>query len=154
MVMAKMKRSLQNASFFAMRKVRYLAHTEHRWLSLLISGIAVGILWFIGALIFQHAEATQQWTDFESLYYTYTSLLAIGYGDIYTISNWARAFFVFWSLLAVPTMTVFISNLGDTFICQFRDFANFIGELAVLPGGLGYRERFRKSSMSSCGHSL
>lgn len=135
---------LAKREFFAMRKVRHLAHTEHRWLSLLISGTAVGILWFIGALIFQHAEATQQWSYFEALYYTYTSLLTIGYGDIYTISNWGRAFFVFWSLLAVPAMTVFISNLGDTFIRQFRDFANFIGELTVLPGDVGYQERFRQ----------
>ncbi|EED18628.1 potassium channel, putative [Talaromyces stipitatus ATCC 10500] len=130
--------------FFAMRKVRHLAHTERRWLSLLISATAVGILWFVGALIFQHAEATQQWTYFEALYYTYTSLLTIGYGDVYTISNWGRAFFVFWSLLAVPAMTMFISNLGDTFIRQFKNFANFIGELTFLPGDMGYRERFKQ----------
>lgn len=138
------EKELAKREFFAMRKVRHLAHTEHRWLSLFISGIAVGILWFIGALIFQNSEATQQWTYFEALYYTYTSLLTIGYGDIYTISNWGRAFFVFWSLLAVPAMTVFISNLGDTVIRQFRDFTNFIGELTVLPGDMGYRERFRQ----------
>ncbi|RAO68331.1 uncharacterized protein BHQ10_004343 [Talaromyces amestolkiae] len=138
------KRELAKREFFAMRKVRHLSHMEHRWLSLLISGSAVGTLWFIGALIFQHAEATQQWSYFEALYYTYTSLLTIGYGDIYNISNWGRAFFVFWSLLAVPAMTVFISNLGDTFIRQFKDFANFIGELTVLPSDMGYRERFRQ----------
>jgi potassium channel subfamily K len=138
------EKELAKREFFAMRKVRHLAHTEHRWLSLVISGTAVGTLWFIGALIFQHAEATQQWSYFEALYYTYTSLLTIGYGDIYNISNWGRAFFVFWSLLAVPAMTVFISNLGDTFIRQFRDFANLIGELTVLPGDVGYQERFRQ----------
>lgn len=130
--------------FYAMRRIRHLAHTEHRWLSLIISGTAVGILWFIGALIFQHAEATQHWTYFEGLYYAFTSLLTIGYGDIYDISNWGRAFFVFWSLLAVPAMTMFISNLGDTVIRQFKDFANFIGELTVLPGEMGYRERFKE----------
>ncbi|KAF5014797.1 hypothetical protein F66182_14095, partial [Fusarium sp. NRRL 66182] len=54
------RRELAKREFFAMRKVRHLAHMEHRWLSLLISGSAVGTLWFIGALIFQHAEATQQ----------------------------------------------------------------------------------------------
>jgi potassium channel subfamily K, other eukaryote len=128
--------------FYAMRKVRQLAHIEHRWLSLLTSGFAVGILWFIGALIFEHAEATQQWSYFEALYYAFTSLLTIGYGDVYNISSWGRAFFVFWSLLAVPAMTMFISNLGDTFIRQFRDFANFIGELTLLPGDMGYRQRF------------
>ncbi|OKL61827.1 hypothetical protein UA08_02486 [Talaromyces atroroseus] len=138
------REELAKQEFYAMRKVRQLAHMDHRWLSLFTSGVAVGILWFIGAVIFEYAESTQQWSYFESLYYTFTSLLTIGYGDIYNISNWGRAFFVFWSLLAVPAMTIFISNLGDTFIRQFRDFANLIGELTLLPRDMGYRERFRQ----------
>lgn len=130
--------------FQAMRRVRQIAHVEHRWLSLLTSTIAVTVLWLVGALIFQHAEATQQWSYFEGLYYAYTSLLTIGYGDIYDITNWGRVFFVFWSLLAVPTMTIFISNLGNTVIIAFRDFVNYIGEITFLPGELGYKVRFKQ----------
>ncbi|QKX54646.1 uncharacterized protein TRUGW13939_01734 [Talaromyces rugulosus] len=130
--------------FQAMRRVRRIAHVQHRWLSLLTSTMAVAILWLVGALIFQHAEGTQQWSYFHGLYYAYTTLLTIGYGDIYNISNWGRAFFVFWSLLAVPTMTIFISNLGNTVIIAFRDFMNYIGEITFLPGELGYRERFKQ----------
>ncbi|CRG91280.1 hypothetical protein PISL3812_08328 [Talaromyces islandicus] len=130
--------------FEAMRRVRQIAHVEHRWLSLLSSTIAVAALWLVGALVFQHAEATQRWSYFDGLYYAYTSLLTIGYGDIYDISNWGRVFFVFWSLLAVPTMTIFISNLGDTVIIAFRDFVNYIGEITFLPGDLGYRVRFQQ----------
>jgi potassium channel subfamily K len=130
--------------FQAMRRVRQIAHVEHRWLSLLTSTMAVATLWLVGALIFQHAEGTQQWSYFDGLYYAYTTLLTIGYGDIYDISNWGRVFFVFWSLLAVPTMTIFISNLGNTVIIAFRDFMNYIGEITFLPGEMGYRERFKQ----------
>jgi potassium channel subfamily K len=130
--------------FHAMRKVREIASMEHRWISLLLSGISVGILWFVGALIFEHAEASQEWTYFVSLYFTYTSLLTIGYGDFNPESNWGKTFFVFWSLLAVPTMTVFISNLGDTVISTFRDWVNYIGELTILPGERSFRARFKE----------
>jgi potassium channel subfamily K len=127
-----------------MLRVRQVAHVEQRWLSLLTSTIAVAILWLVGALVFQHAEAIQRWSYFEGMYYAYTSLLTIGYGDIYDISNWGRVFFVFWSLLAVPTMTIFISNLGNTVIIAFRDFVNYIGEITFLPSDLGYKVRFKQ----------
>ncbi|KAL1968149.1 hypothetical protein VTN77DRAFT_2280 [Rasamsonia byssochlamydoides] len=135
--------------FFAMRKVREIADTERRWLSLLGSTLAVAMLWFIGAVVFWRAEALQKWTYFEALYFSYTTLLTIGYGDFHPTSNWGRSFFVFWSLLAVPTMTIFISNLGDTVVRQFRDFANFIGELTVLPGEHGLRERLKEMIRTS-----
>jgi potassium channel subfamily K len=130
--------------FEVMRQVRQLADAQHRWLSLLASTFAIMTLWFIGAVVFWRAEAIQQWSYFESLYFSYTTLLTIGYGDVYPISNWGRTFFVFWSLLAVPTMTIFISNLSDTFIKQFRDFANFVGELTVLPGERSFREQLKR----------
>ncbi|KKA22952.1 Potassium channel [Rasamsonia emersonii CBS 393.64] len=129
--------------FHAMRKVRQIADTEHRWLSLLASTIAVLTLWCIGAVIFWRAEGTQRWSYFQALYFSYTSLLTIGYGDFYPMSNWGRSFFVFWSLSAVPTMTIFISNLGDTFVKKFKDFANLLGELTILPGEDGLRERLK-----------
>ncbi|KAH8703513.1 putative potassium channel [Talaromyces proteolyticus] len=135
---------LRRREFFAMRHVREIANLQHRWLSLLSSTIAVALLWCIGALIFEHAEAYQEWTYFDGMYYAYTSLLTIGYGDIYNITNWGRVFFVFWSLLAVPTMTIFISNMGNTVIRAFRDFVDYLGELTILPGEMGYRARIKQ----------
>jgi potassium channel subfamily K len=49
------------------------------------------------------------------------------------LSNSGKAFFVFWSLLAVPTLTILISNMGDTVIKAFRDLTIWIGSLTVLP---------------------
>lgn len=58
----------------------------------------------------------------EALYFSYTSLLTIGYGDYSPHSNAGKAFFVLWSLLAVPSLTILISNMGDTIVKWFSDF--------------------------------
>jgi potassium channel subfamily K len=79
----------------------------------------------------------QGWSYFLSLYFAYTSLLTIGYGDYSPASNSGKAFFVFWSLLAVPTLTILISNMGDTVIKAFRDLTIWVGSLTVLPGENG-----------------
>lgn len=41
------------------------------------------------------------------------ALLTIGYGDFYPQSNSAKPTFVFWSLIALPTLTVLIGSIGD-----------------------------------------
>jgi potassium channel subfamily K, other eukaryote len=127
--------------FHAMRKVRQIAHNEQRWVSLLLSLSAVLGLWLIGAVIFWKAEGLQEWSYFVALYFSYTSLLTIGYGDVYPISTWGKAFFVVWSLLAVPAMTIFISNMGDTLIRQFKDFTNAISDIIIPPSEQGFTDR-------------
>src|SRR4051794_19886589 len=87
----------------------------------------------IGAVVFWKAEKAQDWTYFESIYFSYTTLLTIGYGDFQTISNSAKPFFVFWTLLAVPTLTILISNMGDTIIQLIKDLTIWLGEVTVLP---------------------
>jgi potassium channel subfamily K len=72
-----------------------------------------------------------------SLYFAYTTLLTIGYGDFTPSSNAGKAFFVFWTLLAVPTLTILISNMGDTVIKAFKDLTMWVGSLTVLPGDQG-----------------
>ena len=61
--------------------------------------------------MFFKSERNQGWTYFGSLYFSYTSLLTIGYGDFAPQSNSGKPFFVFWSLLAIPTLTILISNM-------------------------------------------
>jgi potassium channel subfamily K len=39
--------------------------------------------------------------------------------------------------LAVPTLTILISNMGDTVIKAFRDLTIWVGSLTVLPGENG-----------------
>ena len=87
----------------------------------------------IGALVFEHAERNQDWSYFESLYFSYTTLLTIGYGDFVPLSNSGKPFFVFWSLLAIPTLTILISDMGDTVVKGVKDATIWLGEITVLP---------------------
>ena len=119
--------------FHVMRRVQALAERKRRYIALAISSAAALLLWFMGALVFMYSEKPQGFSYFVSLYFAYTSLLTIGYGDFTVNSNAGKAFFVFWSLLAVPTLTVLISNMGDTVIKEFKDFTIWIGSLTVLP---------------------
>lgn len=128
-----LERQRRMAEFHAMRYVQSLAAVERKWFSLLISGSAWFILWFVGALVFSRAEQTQQWSYFSGLYFAYTSLLTIGYGDLTPFSNSTKAFFVFWSLLAVPTLTILISNMGDTVVKAVKEITLYLGELTFLP---------------------
>jgi potassium channel subfamily K len=120
--------------FTIMRHVQESAETRRRWTSLAISIMAALILWFIGALIFTFSEKPQGWSYFVSLYFSYTTLLTIGYGDYTPISNASKPFFVFWTLLAVPTLTILISTMGDTIIKVFSDLTLWVGSVTVLPG--------------------
>ena len=129
--------SARRRDFYAMRKIQERAITKSKWLSLLLSTCASLILWYIGALVFQHAEHEQGWSYFVSLYFSYTTLLTIGYGDYQPTSNSGRAFFVLWSLLAVPTLTILISDMGDTVVQAIADITDRIGSLTILPQGTG-----------------
>ena len=91
----------------------------------------------IGAVVFWKTERNQNWTYFEGVYFAYTTLLTIGYGDFQPESNSGKPFFVFWSLLAVPTLTILISNMGDTVIQLIKDLTIWLGEITVLPSESG-----------------
>ena len=132
--------------FTLMRKIQAHAATRRKWTSLLVSGCAWFSLWFIGALVFYKAERNQGWSYFQSLYFAYTSLLTIGYGDFQLDSNSGKPFFVFWSLLAVPTLTILISNMGDTVIKAIKDLTLYLGEFTILPGEGGARARIKKGA--------
>lgn len=131
--------------FTAMRRVQAASERERRWFGLLTSAAFALLLWFVGAAIFQQTEYTQQWTYLQALYFAYTSLLTIGYGDLHPQSNSGKAFFVIWSQLAVPSLTILISNMGDTIVKSFSDFTVWIGAVTVLPGEQGFRAGFRMS---------
>jgi potassium channel subfamily K len=112
---ARAERKRRQEEFELMRKIQEDAATKRRWTSLVISGTTWLVLWFAGAAIFQACEYEQDWSYFVSLYFSYTSLLTIGYGDIYPESNCGKPFFVFWSLLAIPSLTILISNMVSLF---------------------------------------
>lgn len=95
---------------------------------------AVGILWCVGAVGFWKAEAnTQRLSYFQALYFCYVSLLTIGYGDLSPKSNAGKPFFIVWSLIAIPTMTILISDMGDTVVMSFKRGTFTLADWTVLP---------------------
>ncbi|TAQ87519.1 hypothetical protein B7494_g4172 [Chlorociboria aeruginascens] len=127
------ERQRRHQEFHLMRKIQAAAHRKEQWTSLIISLTTWLVLWLAGAAVFEATESIQGWSYFVSLYFSYISLLTIGFGDFTPISNSGKPFFVFWSLLAVPALTVLISNMGDTIIKGIRDLTLWIGTVTVLP---------------------
>ncbi|KAI0405109.1 hypothetical protein F4802DRAFT_564398 [Xylaria palmicola] len=126
--------------YLMMRKIQAQASTRRRWTALGVSGSCWIVLWLVGAKIFQEAEAPyQRWTYFESVYFAFQAVTTIGYGDPAPVSNASKTFFVFWSLLALPTLTVLISNAGDTIVKGIRDATVLLGKITILPGERGYK---------------
>lgn len=139
------ERRRREMEFHMMRDAQEKAASKRRWMSLIVSASVWFGLWFAGAAIFQQTERNQHWSYFESMYFGYTSLLTIGYGDFFPQSNSGKPFFVFWSLLAVPSLTILISNMGDTIVKWIRDLTLWIGHLTVLPGDQGIRSELKTS---------
>ncbi|RDW85639.1 putative potassium channel [Coleophoma crateriformis] len=145
------ERERREQEFKLMRKVQKVAGRNRKWISLLISGSVWMLLWFAGAAIFQRCEYGQKWSYFGSLYFAYTSLLTIGYGDFYPQSNSGKPFFVFWSLLAIPSLTILISNMGDTIVKGIRDVTLWVGNFTVLPGEAGIKATIKQTANRATG---
>ncbi|KAJ5757600.1 uncharacterized protein N7511_006294 [Penicillium nucicola] len=116
--------------FDAMRRIQYDTIRFRRWNDLIISIVAFGIVWTCGAIVFWQLE---QMSYYESLYFCFCSLLTIGYGDITPQSNAGRPFFVLWSLVAIPTMTMLISQMSDTVVASFKRGTDKVADYLVLP---------------------
>jgi potassium channel subfamily K, other eukaryote len=120
--------------FDEMRKIQKSATRFKRWWALTLSVCAFATLWVLGAVVFWEAERhSQQMTYFQALYFCYVSLLTIGYGDFTPKSNAGRSFFVVWSLIAVPTITLLISDMGTTVIDSFKRGTFRFADFTVLP---------------------
>lgn len=120
--------------FDAMRDIQASTHKFKRYYALSMSILAFGILWCVGALVFMFAEhRLQNLTYFDSLYFCYVSLLTIGYGDFSPRSNAGKPFFVVWSLIAVPTMTLLISDMGQTVVMAINHGTYTLADWTVLP---------------------
>ncbi|KAK8116108.1 hypothetical protein PG984_012610 [Apiospora sp. TS-2023a] len=129
--------------FELMRKIQNKASNRRRWTALAVSLSTWLVLWLVGAKIFQECERPYQgWSYFDAFYFCFTGLTTIGYGDLTPVSNSGKAFFVFWSLLALPTMTVLISNAGDTVVKWVQDGTLKLGNITILPGEQGFKMEF------------
>ena len=133
--------------FRLMRRIQQYAETRRKWTTLMISVLSWLALWLLGAVVFWVAERNvQPVTYFDEVYFAYTSLLTIGYGDYTMESNVGKPIFVFWSLLAIPTLTILISNMGDTVVKGVRDATLWLGELTVLPGEGSTLHKFKEGA--------
>lgn len=120
--------------FDAMREIQANTHKFERYWALAMSVIAFTLLWCIGALIFYYAEKRlQDLSYFEALYFCYVSLLTIGYGDFSPKSNAGKPFFVVWSLIAIPTMTILISDMSETVVTAINQGTFKLADWTVMP---------------------
>lgn len=130
--------------FELMRKIQAASEVRRRWMAMGISTTIWLCLWLVGAVIFQQCEVTyQDWSYFDGFYFAFVSLTTIGYGDVTPISPSGKSFFVFWSLLALPTTTVLVSNAGDTVVKLVREWTDWLGTVTILPGERGIRKEFK-----------
>jgi potassium channel subfamily K len=129
--------------FHLMRKIQDESAWTQRYVALAMSSFATLALWLVGAAVFAVTERPQGWTYFTAIYFSYTSLLTIGYGDYQPQSNSGKPAFVLWTLLAVPTLTILISHMGDTVIKAFANLTLWAGKLTILPGDSAPRKRFK-----------
>lgn len=131
--------------FELMRKIQDRAEHRRRWMAMGISTTVWLLLWLVGAAIFQQCELRYQgWTYFDGFYFAFVSLTTIGYGDVTPISPAGKSFFVIWSLLALPTMTVLISNAGDTVVKFVREATDKLGTITILPDEKGFKKALRE----------
>lgn len=120
--------------FNAMRHIQNETRRFKKYFALTMSFAAFGVLWCVGAVVFWRAEQdTQQLSYFQALYFCYVSLLTIGYGDLSPKSNAGKPFFVVWSLIAVPTMTILVSDLGNTVIAAYKRGTFTLADWSILP---------------------
>ncbi|KAL4911352.1 hypothetical protein BDW74DRAFT_172814 [Aspergillus multicolor] len=110
--------------FNAMRAIQAQTARFRRWTSLVISIIVFVFVWTCGALVFYAVETELSY--FDALYFGFCCLLTIGYGDVTPTTNAARPFFMVWSLLSVPTMTILISKMSDTLVGGFKAATSFV----------------------------
>jgi potassium channel subfamily K len=61
-----------------------------------------------------------------SVYYSWVTLITIGYGDISPKSVAGRTFFVIWVEFAVPAVTILAQSLTSTVVATFNDSSNAI----------------------------
>ena len=137
--------------FDLMRRVQQKAARKHRWIFLSVAAGAWFFLWFIGAVVFWKAEQSQSqhWSYFESLYFAFISLMTIGYGQLYPQSSVGKPFYVFWSLLAVPSITILVSSMEDTIAQGLKDMTLWMGELVVHPSEGSRKQKLKQGLMEA-----
>lgn len=105
----KEERDARERDFEAMQEILENSLKRRILYSFMLWGIFALFLWLFGAALFYLCERSFGWTYFRATYFTFISLLAIGYGDVTLTSMPGKAIFVLWSLMVVPTLTMLIT---------------------------------------------
>jgi potassium channel subfamily K len=144
----------ERREFNTMRRIQARARSRHRWTLLAISTFALFMLWLLGAAVFWgtenavHSFQTSPWSYFDAIYFMFISLLTVGYGDFSVRSNVGRPLFVFWGLLAIPTMTILIASMGATVLIIIKGIIQRIDTFIVLPHeGGGEKTSFSRKAL-------
>ncbi|KAB8217287.1 hypothetical protein BDV33DRAFT_193690 [Aspergillus novoparasiticus] len=122
----------QTSEVVELQRIRSDFNRRVQWEALIFFVVAWFVLWLLSAAVFRRSERGQNWTYFTALYFTYTSLTTIGYGDFYPTSNFGKVFFVFWSLLAIPVLTNLVTAMGEIGVRTLVYFAGYILRLGKL----------------------
>lgn len=143
----------RHSEFDLMRAIQKRALNRRRWVAMAISSVCFLCLWLCGALIFYRGERTYQgWNYFQAVYFCFVSLTTIGYGDMVPKSNAGKSFFVFWSLIALPILTILISNAGGTVVKFMNEVTIRLGSITLLPGRGGIKHNAKRLiHQLSCG---
>ncbi|ORY11072.1 hypothetical protein BCR34DRAFT_614864 [Clohesyomyces aquaticus] len=120
--------------FEAMRKLQKQAKLWKNWWRLTISLSIFTIFWCVGAVVFWQAEiGTTSQTYWETVYFCWVAILSIGYGDFSPKTGAGRCFFVIWSVIAVPSITMLASDLTATFVSAFNEWSSTLADFTILP---------------------
>lgn len=114
--------------FEKMRTYHKEAEKYRTWLNLTVAIVTFGAFLCLGAMCFKFVEHWSYWT---AVYFCLLCLTTIGYGDVYPQSSVGKAFFIVWSMAAVPMMTILISSMGDTVIAKVVQFTDVFGDWAL-----------------------
>jgi potassium channel subfamily K len=120
--------------FEAMRNIQKKAEIWRHWYRLTVTLGVFAVFWLVGAVFFWQAEKnTLGMSYWQSIYFCWVSLLSIGYGDFSPHSGAGRCFFVIWSMIAVPTMTILAGDLTNTVVSVFNSWSITVADFTILP---------------------
>jgi potassium channel subfamily K len=120
--------------FDEMRKLQQQAKLWKNSWRLSISLSIFTIFWCVGAVAFWKAEGgTTGQGYWETVYFCWVAILSIGYGDFAPKTGAGRCFFLIWSIIAVPSITMLASDLTSTVVSAFNTWSSRIADFTILP---------------------
>ncbi|KAF2667385.1 voltage-gated potassium channel [Microthyrium microscopicum] len=111
--------------FEAMRRIQSQSEKWKKWWRLAITFTVFGTFWCVGAVVFWCVEANTAgaMTYGESVYFSWVTLITIGYGDFSPKSVAGRCFFFIWVQFAVPAISILAQSMSSTVVDTFSQIS-------------------------------